>query len=200
MAQQPPAPVVRGQNVERLIHKDTAPLTGAELAAIVIQIVERFDVIDQLPGLARANDRGRKRQGMERHVVLAHELNVAHVGGTLVGAPPAFPVGIRRAVFVGPFLGAGDVLDGGIKPDVEDLAFHAGPGRFAFLDRHAPVEVPRDAPVLQPVAIVEPLLRDRCSKDRPVRLAVDPVGQLAPQGPLLEVEVLGLAHFQIGGT
>ena len=35
-----------------MIHEDAAALRGAELAAIIVQVVEGLDVIDQLPRLA----------------------------------------------------------------------------------------------------------------------------------------------------
>jgi len=74
---------------------------------------------------------------MEGHVVLAHELGVGDVVGALVGSPPAFPIVPFASVL--PFLRAGNVFDGGIKPDVENFAFHARPISVAFLDGHAPI-------------------------------------------------------------
>ena len=108
---------------------------------------------------------------MERHVVLAHELHVAHVRRALVFTPPAAPVGLAQSVGVGPFGGGGDVFDGRVEPDVEDLALHAGPVCVALLHRDAPVEVAGDAAILKAVAIVEPFLRDRGGQHRPVASA-----------------------------
>ena len=118
----------------------------------------------------------------------------------LVGAPPAFPVGFRQAIGIDPFGGAGDVFDGGVEPDIEDLALHARPGLIALPDRHAPVQVAGDAPVLQAVTVVQPFLCNRRGQDRPVCLAVDPGFQLVAQGALAQVEVLRLAHLKIGGA
>ena len=89
-------------------------------------------IISGMP-MTGAEDGGGEAEGVEGHVVLAHELDVAHILGALVGAPPALPVGIALPVGVGPFGGAGDVFDGGVEPDVEHLALHPRPGLVAFL-------------------------------------------------------------------
>ena len=127
MAQEPPPPVIRRQDLERLVHEHAASLRGGELAALVVEVVERLDVVDELPGLTGPHQGGGEGERVEGHVVLAHELDVAHVARTLVGAPPAFPVGVGLAVGLGPFGGGGDVFDRRVEPDVEDLALHAGP-------------------------------------------------------------------------
>ena len=49
-----PAPAVGRQQVERLVHEDAAALRGRELPAVVRQPVERLELVDQLPRLARA--------------------------------------------------------------------------------------------------------------------------------------------------
>ncbi|MPL95483.1 hypothetical protein SDC9_41654 [bioreactor metagenome] len=195
VAQQPPAPVVGGQQAERLVHEHAAPARGRELAAVIIQVVERLDVIDKLPGLARAEDGRGEGERVEGHVVLAHELGIGHVLGALVGAPPARPV---PAGLVRPFLGRGDIFDRRVEPDVEDLAFHALPRRALELRRHAPGKVAGDAAVLQPVAIEQPFLRDRSGQHRPVGLAVDPGGKLVLHLGLPQEQVLRLAHLEIG--
>ena len=200
MRQQPPAPVVRRQDRQRLIHEHATPLAGGKLAAVIVQVVERLDVIDQLPRLARPHDRGGEAERVEGHVVLAHELDIAHITRAPVGAPPAFPVGFRQAIGIGPFSGAGDVFDGRVEPDIEDLAFHARPGLIALLHRHAPIQVTGDAPVLQPVAVVQPFPGDRGGQNRPIGLAVDPGLQLCAQRALTQVKVLGFAHLKIGGA
>ena len=135
---------------------------------------------------------------MEGDVVFAHELDVLDFVGTFVGAPPAFPIGIRSACGIGPFLGAGDVFDGGVEPDVEDLAFHAGPRLGALFDRDAPIEVACDATILQPIAVVEPFLGNRRGQDRPVFLAFDPGVQFEAHGRLAQVKMLGFAYFKVG--
>src|SRR6056297_3017055 len=129
---------------------------------------------------------------------MASPMPIGNAGGAPVGAPPAFPIGIGLAMRLGPFARAGDVFDGRVEPDVKDLAFHAGPVFLALLDRNAPVQIAGDAPVLQSVTIVEPFLGDRGGQDGPIGLAVDPVLQLAAHVGLAQVQVLGLAHFQIG--
>ena len=52
MAKKPPAPVIGWQDLKRLIHKDAAALTGGELPSVIVEVVKRFDVIDQLPWFA----------------------------------------------------------------------------------------------------------------------------------------------------
>ena len=96
---------------------------------------------------------------------------------------------------VGPFGGGGDVFDGRVEPDIEDLALHSWPGLVALADGHAPVQVAGDAAVLQALAVVEPFPGDRGGEDRPVGLAVDPGFKPVAQGGLAEIEVLGLAHL-----
>ena len=73
-----------------------------------------------------------------------------------------------------------------------------GQGSSPRLTGDAPVEIAGDASILQTVAVIQPLPGDRGRQNRPVGLAVDPVGQLLPQIALLEVEVLGLPHFEVG--
>ena len=53
MTEKPPAPVIWRQNFQSLIHEDATALTGGELAAVIVEVVEGFNVIDQLPRLAR---------------------------------------------------------------------------------------------------------------------------------------------------
>ena len=73
-----------------------------------------------------------------------------------------------------------------------------GQSSVAFADRDAPVEVAGDAAVLEPVAVVQPLLRDGRGEHRPVGFAVDPVVELPAHPRLLQEQVLGLAHLKIG--
>ena len=61
------------------------------------------------------------------------------------------------------------------------------------------LEIPGDAAVLQPVAVVQPFLGDRGGQHRPVGLGTDPTVQLVFQLALAQEQVLGFAHFQIGG-
>jgi hypothetical protein len=89
VGQEPPAPVVGGQDAQRLVHEDAAALRGGELAAVVVEVVEALDVVDELPVLARAHDGHGEGEGVEGHVVLAHELGVADVARAAFGAPPA---------------------------------------------------------------------------------------------------------------
>ncbi len=132
---------------------------------------------------------------MEGDIVLAHEFDVADVMGALVGPPPAFPV---LALGVGPLAGGGDVFDGGVEPDVEDLVLEARPGLPAAGHRHAPGQVAGDAAVDQ--ALVEVLVADGPGQMRPVRLAVEPGPDLALQLRLQQVEVAGLADLEVGGA
>ena len=198
MAEQPPAPVICRQDRERLIHEDAAPLGGGELAAVIIQIVEGFDVIDQLPRLAAPQDRGGEGQGVEGHVVLAHELNIADILGPLVGAPPAFP--IRPLARIDPFGSAGDIFDGRVEPDIEHLALHPRPRLIALFDGNAPIQIAGDAAILQPVTVIEPFLGDRGGQDRPIGLRVDPCAEFITHRRLAQIQMLGLAHLELGGA
>ena len=196
IAQQPPAPVVGGQYLKCLIHEHAAPARGGELTAVIIEIVERFYIIHQLPRLARAQDRGRKRQGVKRHIVLAHELGIGHILGAFIRAPPAFPILACSRIY--PFLRAGDIFDRGIEPDIEHFAFHAGPVLIAVLNRNAPVQIAGNAAVLQPIAIIEPFLCNRGGQYWPVGFAVDPVLQLAAHLALSQIKMFGIALLEIG--
>src|SRR6056297_3584200 len=160
VGEKPPTPVIGWQDVEGRIHEDASPLRGRELAAVVVEIIERLDVVDELPRLPRPDERRGEGKRVERHVVLAHELHISNITGPLVGAPPTFPVTFGTFGGMSPFGGGGDVFDGRVEPDVEDLTLHAGPGLVALPDRNAPVEVAGDAAVLQALAVVEPFLRD----------------------------------------
>ncbi len=198
VGEKPPAPVIGGQDRQRLIHEDATALAGGKLAAVIVQVVEALDIVDQLPRLAASHDGGGEGQGVEGDVVLAHELHIANIFCPLVGPPPAFPCRIRISMRVGPFGGGGDVFDRCVEPDIEDLAFHALPWRAVELRGHAPGEVAGDAAILQPVAVVQPFLRDGGGQDRPVGLGVDPLRQIAPERFLFQIEVLGLPHLKLG--
>ena len=135
---------------------------------------------------------------MERHVVLAHKLGIAHVVGTFVSAPPAFPI----AAFPGidPFLGAGDIFDGGVEPDIKHLALHPRPIFVAAFDGDTPIKVAGDATVLQTVTVMQPFLGDGRGQHRPVGLAVDPLVQLVLHLRLAQEQVFGRAHLEVSGT
>ena len=196
VGQKPPAPDISGQNFQRLVHEDATATGCGELAAFIVEVVEGFDVIDELPRLARAQNGRGERERVEGDVILAHELGIGHIIGAFVGAPPAFP--IRAFTCIDPFLGAGDIFDRRVKPDVEDLALHAGPVLCSVFDRDAPVQIAGDAAVLQAVAVIEPFVGDGGCEYGPVGFGVDPCLQIVTQVGLLEVEVLCFALFQIG--
>ena len=118
---------------------------------------------------------------MKWHVILAHELHIAHVIRAHVGAPPAHPCGIGQPLGIGPLGGGRDVFDGGIEPDVEHLAIHPRPRFVAHHHRHTPVQIAGDATVLQTVAVVQPFPGNRGGQDRPVMLGVDPRRQFVTQ-------------------
>ena len=118
----------------------------------------------RVPSTSPGHDR------VEGDVVLRHELRVAHVAGL---EPPRFPVA-RRGIEIGPLLRHAEVFDRRVEPDLEDLVLEAGP-----IDRHAPMKIASDAPVLQP--FIQPLQADRHSHRRPVFLALDPRAKLGRQ-------------------
>ena len=134
---------------------------------------------------------------MKRHVILAHELGISHILCALVGAPPALPIRIAFAIRIRPFLSTCNVFNRRVEPDVEHLALHARPILGAALHRHAPVQIARDAAILQTIAVMKPLLRDRGRQHRPIILAVDPLRELIFHLALAQVEMFGLAHFQV---
>lgn len=135
---------------------------------------------------------------MERDVVLGHELGVAH--GVVGLVPPRLPVaGLTVRGGVRPFLRRTDVLDRGVEPDVEDLALgrqlRPGVGR----DRHTPVQIPGDGPVVQ--ALGQPLAGDRGRQLRPLLLVErHPRLDLVLELRLEQEQVLGLTDLQLGGT
>ncbi len=94
-------------------------------------------MVEHRPRSARAQERAREDDGMERDVVLADELEKLHAFRVL---PPRFPVpGVAG--------GDRDVADGRVEPDVEDLALEPLLGH-----RDSPGQVARDGALLEPVA------------------------------------------------
>ena len=163
---QVPAPVVGRQQFQRLVHEDAALLAGREFPAVPVQPVEGLQRVHRLPRLTRSQKSRREDHRVEGDVVLAHELDVADVIRPLVRAPPVAP---RRAGRIGPFLGRADIFDGGVEPDIEDLALHPRTRSAVGSDhRHAPFQVARDAAVDQP--LVKVLERDRAGQRLPVAL------------------------------
>ena len=160
MRQQPPPPIVRRKNVQSLVHEYAPAQARRELPAVVVQKIERFDVIDKLPRLSGSEYRRRKGKGMERDVVLAHELDIPDVVGAFVRPPPPLPFGVGMAVGVSPFRSSGDVFDRGVEPDVKYFAFHSGPRLVSSANGHAPVQIPRNSAVLQTVAVEQPFFGD----------------------------------------
>ena len=131
---------------------------------------------------------------MEGDVVLRHELGVADVRVDVV--PPRLPV---AAGGVRPLLRRADVLDGGVEPHVEDLAFGRQLRPGVRRDGDAPVQVTGDRAVVQ--AFRQPLAGDGRRELRPVRLVPGhPLLDLVLQLRLEEEEVLGLPDLQVGGA
>jgi hypothetical protein len=135
---------------------------------------------------------------VEGHVVLAHELDIADVVRALVGAPPAFPIVALARIH--PFGGAGDVFDGRVEPDVEDLALHPRPVLSPFFTgtpQSRSRVIPRSCNpspssshffAMEVVRTGQSVLECRSS---PAAVA---------HGRLAQVEVLGLPHLQVGGA
>ncbi len=91
---------------------------------------------------------------MKWNVIFAHKLRVGHVASTLIGPPPAFPIGTFARI--NPLLCAGNIFNRGVEPNVENFAFHARPIVGTFFDGDTPIKVTGDAAVLQSVAVGEP--------------------------------------------
>ena len=187
-----PTPVVRRQQFERVGHEHAAVVTRRELPAVVVQPVEALELVDEPPRLARPHQRGGEAEGVERDVVLRHELRVPDVVGATVGAPPRLPVAFALGGRLGPLPGRGDVADRSVEPDVEDLVLETG-----AVHGDTPVEVAGDAAVLE--ALVEPLEPDRRRKGRPLAdLGLEPGPQALGELGLQQVEVPTLALFEVG--
>ena len=83
---------------------------------------------------------------MKRNVILSHELGIGDIIGPLIGTPPTLP--IAAFARINPFLGTGDVFDWRIKPDIENLALHAGPIGVTPFDGHTPIQITGNPPIL----------------------------------------------------
>src|SRR5262245_16033119 len=152
--------------------------------------MEAFDHIYRLPGLATAEQGGRKADRVKWDVVFAEELQVLHVRCL---PPPASPVSLR-GVGVRPFLRRGKIVNRRVEPDVEDFAFVPRPRH-----RYAPSKVARDAAIAQVSG--QPTASQRCDPDWPTVAAIQPIAQLSdklrlaqeemPAGPDLEVAIAG---------
>jgi len=130
---------------------------------------------------------------VEGDIVLAHELDVADIVRPLVRPPPVAPGGPGR---LGPFLGRADVFDGGVEPDIEDLALH--PRTRAAVrthHRHTPFQVAGDAPVDQP--LVEMFQGDRPGQGLPVMLRADPRPDPVRQLGLQQIQVPRVPDLEI---
>ena len=195
-----PAPVIAGQQFQSLIHEHAAVHRGRELAAVPVQPVERLERIDHLPRLAGAQNRGREADRMEGDIVLAHEFDVPDVIGARVQPPPALPAfGIalssRRSWSIEQFARRGDIFDRRVEPDIEHLVLEAGTRLAVLRHRHAPFQVAGNAPVDQP--FVEMLVGDGQRQRGPVVMRRDPVAQTPLDLGLQQVQMPGVAHFEI---
>ena len=183
---QPPPPGVRRQQGEGGVGEDAVAGAGRELAAFEGQPVEPLDGVHELERQARSQQRRREAHGVEGHVVLGEELHVGHV---LAALPPVAPIAPRRRL--APLDRGGDVADGGVEPDIEDLVLEACLGH-----RHAPFQVAGDATVAQ--AFVEPFQRDRADERWPVASGREPVAQPAVEGREFQEQMAGRAEFDVG--
>ena len=84
-----------------------------------------------------AQKRGWEDDSVERHIILAHELNQLHIVWVLPPGPPICHIVGSDA----------DVTNGGVKPHIEDLVLIAGSG-----DCCTPLQVSSDAPHFQAIA------------------------------------------------
>jgi hypothetical protein len=147
--------------------------------------VESLDDVSGFPRFA-GTDQGRgKADGMERNVILAEKLDVPNVIGF---PPPSLPIP-TRSFRVGPFLCRGDIADGGVEPDIEDLSLES---RARHGD--APCEIARNAAV--PEVAVQPASRQRCHERRPAGLGVQPFAQPLDQERLPQEQVRAFLRLQ----
>ncbi len=136
---------------------------------------------------------------MEGDIILAHEFDIADVIGTLVEAPPLLPVVGVAPVLLSQvrkiFLGRADIFDRCIEPDIEDLVLEAGTWLAILGNGNTPLQIARDATVDQ--AFFEMLVGDGKRQLRPFRLTGDPLTQLRFDLGLQQIEVAGIANFEI---
>ena len=163
----------------RAEHSRAVPL--GKLAALVVEVLGGGDMVEERPALARGDEAGGEDDGVEGHVVLAHELEELDV----VVDPPILVVFLQQ---VG---SDGDVADRSIEPHIEHLLLE-------LLDRHshAPLQVAGDALRLQ--AHVRPGLSDRDRVLRPLALLrgrVDPFLELVLDLWQVDEEVHGGPHL-----
>src|SRR5215470_16424357 len=128
--------------------------------------MEAFDDVRGLPGLAAAEQGGRKADRVKRNVVLAKELQVLHVWCL---PPPISPISLRWES-IGPLLGRGQVVDRRVEPDVENLALETRARHW-----HSPGEVACDAAIAQIRG--QPASSQRCDPDWPSIAVIKPVAQ-----------------------
>lgn len=110
--------------------EDSSAISFGELTALVIQILSSGDVMQKGPSLFGGDQAGGEDDGMEGHVILAHELEQFHV---LID-PPILVVLLQQ---VG---GDGDVPNWRIKPYIEYLFLE-----FLDGDSDTPFQIPGDA-------------------------------------------------------
>ncbi|KAI3479573.1 hypothetical protein L1887_58385 [Cichorium endivia] len=116
----------RQTEVARLVAEDTDVSRLGELAALVLEVLGGVDVVEQRVGVLAADEARGEDDGVEAHVVLAHELVELDVVRVL---PPLLPL-------VGVVCGDARVADGRVEPHVQHLVLHALDG-----DGHTPLEV-----------------------------------------------------------
>ncbi len=73
----------RDAGVLSVVAKHTHASALGELAALIIEVLSDADGLHERPVLARAQQRGREDDGVEGHIVLAHELHQVHILGVL---------------------------------------------------------------------------------------------------------------------
>ncbi|MCD2513362.1 hypothetical protein LQ562_12630 [Acidovorax sp. D4N7] len=178
-------PVIGAEQADGVVGEDTALFAGGELAALVGQPAVALDGVCHGPGLARAQHHRRPEDAVEGHVVLGHELHQADFFRPL----PPLPPGLRIALLSRPILGHGDIGDGRIEPDIEDLALPA-----LERDRDAPLQVPRDAARMQPG--IEPFPGNGAYVLRSAFARAYPVLKLRLQRVELQKDMPALAQLQ----
>ena len=158
-----------------LVDPDSPVAGGGDLVTLEVQELVGRDVLRE-DVVAVGLEHGREHDAVEDNVVLADEM---HQPGLRI-LPPLFPT-LREE-----FLGVGDVADGGVEPDVEDLALGT-----VDRDGDAPVQVAGDGAGLQ--AAVQPALALAIDVGLPLLVLLqDPVAEPGLVLVQREVPVLGL--------
>ena len=148
--------LLSGEILEILVGPDSPAARSRYLVAFEIQELVGRDVIRKDVAVAIGLEHRREHYAVEDDIVLTDEVDELRI----LALPPLLPV-VREQL-----LSVADIADGGVKPDIENLAFGALDG-----NRHTPVKVTGDRTGLQ--AAVEPALNLAIDIGPPLFVAIE---------------------------